>query len=126
MNKILIIFLIFIFLVIGVMVISTMQSHNDCFLNKMGNCSQDVLSMIKAHLGLFLTLSEGVLGHSLLLISLFVLAVLGLIKNFPIKKEPAFYRRNNFSFKRLASHKKPFYEWLSVHENSPSFVRARI
>lgn len=126
MKRFFILLLIVAFTGLVIMGIFMMKSHGDCFLDKMGSCSPDVLLMIKAHMGLFLTLSEGILGHSLLLISLFGLVVFGLIKYFSIKEQSVFYGCKKFYFEKLALHKKPFYDWLSVHENSPSFVYARI
>lgn len=127
MKKFLILLLIIGFLSIGIMGVSMMKSHSDCLVSGFEYCTVDVSSMLDTHAGVFSNLSNAVFDISLFLAIGLSLLVLRFIVINPVIRE--FFlgnKRENLYFEKLASYKKPFYGWLAIHENSPSFSIARI
>lgn len=127
MKKFLILLLIIGFLGIGIMGISMMKSHSDCLISGLGDCTVDVSSMLNVHTSVFSNLSNAVFDISLLLMAGLSLLILKFIKIHLRNRE--FFLTNkqeNLCFEKLAAYKEPFYGWLAIHENSPSFLMAQI
>lgn len=127
MKKLLVLLLITGFLAVGIMGVSMMKSHNDCLVSGFEYCTIETSSILNSHISVFSNLSNAVFDISLFLMMGIGLLALGLVE-IDLKNRGLFTDngRNNLYFEKLAAYKEPFYGWLAIHENSPSFLTAQI
>ena len=127
MSRFSVILLLLAFLAVGIVGVSMMNSHSDCFFGKISSCAANAINMIDAHFNALGLISAAVFPTKIIfLISLVVLLLISAILINLFNSRIVLYRRYISFLKEIPPRfKREFYHWLSLHENSPSFFAVR-
>ncbi len=127
MSRFFIILLLLAFLAVGIIGVSMMSSHSDCFFGKISLCTSDILTMISAHFNALNLLSAAVFPVSIISLIFFIVLLLSYSISVNLFNFCIFLcRRYSLFLKEIPPcFKREFYRWLSLHENSPSFYIVR-